>query len=956
MSKKIQMIDRNRALPEDCGLRLQGQLLSSLRSHWQGEMMKPHVARIRRIPKVFASCLCLKSPIGWIFLLTVIFSSTFSSVAQNRPRAARVDDPFALESFFKAAPLDWDLTRDGAFALGIERAKSTWLTTLPEFGMLGDVWVQTAPGRRIVNLTNGAVDGTDWRFPKWSPNGSKLIMQGTRGGRRTLWLWDRMTNTLEQLATESIGHYGDFYEWIDDRHIMYECLPDGAKVKRNDGAVVFTMLERAVPEWKNAIEGKKSTESVLEAGVSTTTADRDSVDAGELRQLVLLDVAKRTKKIVIGSYLPSALTSIYGNVLLSPDGRFVVVGTRSTSNQHGFYDDVGRLALALRKIDGTVVKLDRLLPTDVWMGSARWSPDGSTLAFFAGGGAFRDHGSSKGADQDSPFLVLVNVAQGKVEQREIIDLTLVLGGERGGGRSAARLEWTATGDLVCYAAKKHATYSQNTRFDWWLLPHEAGVPRLLTGDLARVPDFVRRSRGGSLVGLVDGQIWQLDSSGPSVRRIPALSGKNITNIVWPRSLREEPYGIHELLRWPSEDVLIVSVLGDGIDDHSYYYVDAKRTTATRLSKPAVNAAPALMDGMGDTAVWMARGNTGTFAWRQTLVGKIEAKRIVELNTWRSNVIEARKTLMVQYANLDGETCEGQILLPLGYENGKRYPLIVSVYPGQNGNRISEDEIQHWQPAAVSGYAVLKPTMPNISHGNPSHLYVHAGNGVFAAIDKAVEMGVADPTRLFVEGSSSGGWATLALISQSDRFKAAIAGAAPSDFSQGDFMIYGRYGNRIEDLGIGFLWAGMSDVVAPWEDHALYYRNSPLSYVSNVHTPLMLVHGDMDYVVPMEQSEQMFAALYKLGRRVTFVRYWGEGHTILSMANSPANQRDMWRRRLAWYDEFGDVLRDSNGALIFDNDHVKSRGGRQPLTPADFEKFDLFLSSGSTTSSAASNNN
>jgi dipeptidyl aminopeptidase/acylaminoacyl peptidase len=80
---------------------------------------------------------------------------------------------------------------------------------------------------------------------------------------------------------------------------------------------------------------------------------------------------------------------------------------------------------------------------------------------------------------------------------------------------------------------------------------------------------------------------------------------------------------------------------------------------------------------------------------------------------------------------------------------------------------------------------------------------------------------------------------------------------------------------------------------------LYLRNSPLSYVERVETPVMIIHGDLDVAVPIEQAEQFFSALYRQNKRARFLRYWGEGHVL----DSPANIQDMWQRIYAWLDEF-----------------------------------------------------
>jgi hypothetical protein len=88
-------------------------------------------------------------------------------------------------------------------------------------------------------------------------------------------------------------------------------------------------------------------------------------------------------------------------------------------------------------------------------------------------------------------------------------------------------------------------------------------------------------------------------------------------------------------------------------------------------------------------------------------------------------------------------------------------------------------------------------------------------------------------------------------------------------------------------------------------------------------------------VPMMQAEEFFNALLHDNKRAEFVRYWGEDHIF----DNPANIRDMWSRIFAWFDEFGDIQRDTDGNIVFDGDHAKSRNGGPSLQPAAFIAFD-----------------
>jgi dipeptidyl aminopeptidase/acylaminoacyl peptidase len=193
-------------------------------------------------------------------------------------------------------------------------------------------------------------------------------------------------------------------------------------------------------------------------------------------------------------------------------------------------------------------------------------------------------------------------------------------------------------------------------------------------------------------------------------------------------------------------------------------------------------------------------------------------------------------------------------------------------------------------------------MPLSEEGVTSDPYMELSKGVLPAVDKAIELGIADPKRLGLMGQSFGGFSTYGLVTQTTRFQAAVALAGLSDLASlyAQFDARQRYGAfPQEDLFYMFLAESGQERLGnpPWRDFGRYIRNSPIFYVDRVETPLMIIQGDMDYVA-MQQGEQFFMSLYRQNKRAEFLRYWGEGHVL----EGPANIRDMWQRIYAWFDE------------------------------------------------------
>src|SRR5262249_16905036 len=134
----------------------------------------------------------------------------------------------------------------------------------------------------------------------------------------------------------------------------------------------------------------------------------------------------------------------------------------------------------------------------------------------------------------------------------------------------------------------------------------------------------------------------------------------------------------------------------------------------------------------------------------------------------------------------------------------------------------------------------------------------------------------DPDRLGVMGHSSGGYSTLALITQTSRFRAAVARGGPSDWVS-IYGLMGKDGSALlasyceSDKGIPGLGG------PPWRNPHQYIENSPIFHLDSVRTPLLLIHGGVDPDVPPSQSEEVFVGLSRLGREISYVRYEGEGH-------------------------------------------------------------------------------
>lgn len=316
---------------------------------------------------------------------------------------------------------------------------------------------------------------------------------------------------------------------------------------------------------------------------------------------------------------------------------------------------------------------------------------------------------------------------------------------------------------------------------------------------------------------------------------------------------------------------------------------------------------------GDAALFLTNDSDGSRLWLAGGGGRAlsSSSTIWQANEWVKE-INPGVAQQISYKSIDGKELTAWLLLPPNYTPGTKIPIITIVYPGLTFGRtmppnfsLLQPNFEHPQLFAALGYGVLLPSTPEAENSAESRSLRQLPNGVLPAIDAIVELGIADSDRVAVLGQSDGGFAVLGLLTQTNRFRSAIASAGFSNLVSFYGTFYGqhRYGDaglpqtgavlRMLQLEKGY--GGMG--APPWVDAARYHESSAVLQADKVTTPLMLIHGDLDFI-PIQQSEEFFTALYRQDKRAVFVRYQGEWHTIASRPNV----LDLWKRFNAWLTE------------------------------------------------------
>ena len=258
-----------------------------------------------------------------------------------------------------------------------------------------------------------------------------------------------------------------------------------------------------------------------------------------------------------------------------------------------------------------------------------------------------------------------------------------------------------------------------------------------------------------------------------------------------------------------------------------------------------------------------------------------------------------KAESIEWTN-EGSNVQAWLVPPTKIEADKKYPMVVLIHGGPSGVTTSE-----WPASAgmaraiiaalsVRGYYVFLPN-PRGSYGQGED-FTRAnvkdfGGGdlrdMLAGLDFVTKKYPIDPARLGVTGWSYGGFMTMRTVTQTNRFRAAVAGAGIANWQS----YYGQ--NLIGQWMIPFFGASVYD------DPAVYEKSSPIRFIKNVKTPTLVIVGEHDAECPSSQSYEFWHALKTLDVSTQLVIYPGEGHLFIE----PKNQADRMDQTVGWFDKY-----------------------------------------------------
>jgi len=255
--------------------------------------------------------------------------------------------------------------------------------------------------------------------------------------------------------------------------------------------------------------------------------------------------------------------------------------------------------------------------------------------------------------------------------------------------------------------------------------------------------------------------------------------------------------------------------------------------------------------------------------------------------------------IITYKNNAGQELQGALFYPAGFEQGKRYPMIVYIY--SNLSQLVHDYVNPtpYNPIGFApsnytndGYLVFYPDI-RYTVGDPGKSILDC---VTSAVKRVVNMGVADEKRVGLFGHSYGGYETCFLITQTPMFAAAVAGSAVTDIISSYLSV-----NTLTTVKMDWRFESQQYRMAstPFNNLKGYLENSPVINAANITTPLLSWAGKNDMQCDWKQSVELHLALRRLQKRNIFLAYQNEGHIL----SDPAAQKDLTFRIRNWFDYY-----------------------------------------------------
>jgi dipeptidyl aminopeptidase/acylaminoacyl peptidase len=522
--------------------------------------------------------------------------------------------------------------------------------------------------------------------------------------------------------------------------------------------------------------------------------------------------------------------------------------------------------------------------------SLAWSPDGRRIAFLATTPLGPEEKKRMEMGNDESVLAFSDIVTHPKPQKLWI-LDRADGSTRfvrtgGANTDVVAFAWSPDGSRFALLVADAASMDdENIRLRLAVVPAEGGEATTYCHTTGKMLSPKWRPDGNALSFLGA----SANGREPSASSSYVCEGLNST----PVNLTEKmPFTVSGYEWLPGGKQVLMAVT----EKESRYLARFDRATRklSRLSPEGevISANFSLSPDASHIAVGMENPHTPADVWIGPPDGPL--KRATRLNPALEQITYG-DTEDLSWRAKDGLEITGVLIKPVDYHSGQKYPLIVFPHGGPEGADLNGFQIAWGQFFAAHGYAVLLPNFRGgIGRGVEYTLMDNTDFGgkdfqdILAGVDDLIRRGIADPDRLGIGGWSYGGFMTAWAVTQTNRFKAAMMGAGVSDW----FALMGTTPEPRWTEQVHFeAW--------PWDDPHAFRKNSPIEFVRQVRTPVLILHGENDNMVAIAQAREFYRALQHYKVPSEFVVYPREGHGI----RETAHKLDGYDRMLKWYDRY-----------------------------------------------------
>ncbi|MBA2289651.1 MAG: S9 family peptidase [Chloroflexia bacterium] len=386
-------------------------------------------------------------------------------------------------------------------------------------------------------------------------------------------------------------------------------------------------------------------------------------------------------------------------------------------------------------------------------------------------------------------------------------------------------------------------------------------------------------------------VWTVNSDGSKLRNHTEKVDVTFADV----GMSDMATGSGGDICWIDADTLLVQ--GSDRGATRLFKVPLKSAKPVPITDKRERVLQADMRPKGTTIAFVAGSTDMPFELRTSTANGKRVKTIRNPNAGLVETVHLASPKEIDVAAPDGKKIQTWVLPPYGLDpkSDAKYPLVVQIHGGPHA-MYGYALFHEMQVMASRGYGVVFCNPRGSSGYGEEFTGVTRGTwgesdmpDVIAAVEAATELPWVDSDRLGITGGSYGGYLTNWIIGHDTRFKAAVSQRCVSNFH-----------SFVGSSDIGYDFGVYEFDGTPWSDAEKLLKHSPISYVENIETPLLILHAEHDLRCPIEQAEQMFTALRYLGKEVAFVRMPDESHD-LSRSGTPSRRVARLQHLIGWFD-------------------------------------------------------